>query len=162
MIQHVLPEREEDDSLFSAEEIERELVGLRQSGFPPDSSERLLYTLISFCRRAERALAEIVQHLDEGMLRRELHAQLSGTTLPPSPLESGNALRQRLIGELTARRCPVTPGGGWRVSMLDGTRVDSMLEPLLDEEPDVRLARLALLVLGIIAMRNCPPLSPPY
>ena len=158
----VLPEREDDDSLFSAGEIESELVALRQSGFPPRATERCLHTLISFCHKAEPALAEIVLHLDEAMLRRELHALLSGTTLPPSPLESGNALCQRLISELTARRCLVTPGDDWQVSMLDGTRVDSMLEPLPDEEPEVRLGRLALLVLGITTMRDHPPIAPPY
>ena len=158
----VLREREDDDSLFSAEEIESALVGLRQSGFPPEATERCLHTLTSFCHKAEPALAEIVQHLDEAMLRQELHARLTGTTLPPCPLESGNALRQRLISELTARRCQVTLGDDWRVSMLDGTRVDSMLEPLLDEEPEVRLGRLALLVLGINSMRDHPSIAPPY
>lgn len=158
----VLPEREDDDSLFSAREIESELVALRQSGFPPRATERFLSSLISFCCEAKQALAETVQHLDEAMLRRELHARLSGPTLPPSPLESGNALRQRLITELTARRCQVTPGDDWRVSMLDGTRVDSMLEPLPDEEPEVRLGRLTLLVLGITTMRDRPRNAPPY
>jgi hypothetical protein len=161
-IEDMLPEREDDDSLFSAEEIESELVGLRQSDFPARETEHFLNTLISFCGIAEPALAEIVQHLDEAMLRRELHVRLSGTTLPPHPLESGKALRQRLIKELTARRCLVTPGDDWSVSMLDGTRVDAMLEPLPDEEPEVRLGRLALLVLGITKMRDHPPIAPPY
>jgi len=158
----VVPEREDDDSLFSAEEIESELVGLRQSGFPPRATEHTLHTLISFCGKAEPALAEIIQHLDEAMLRQELHACLLGTTLPPSPLESGHALRQRLISELAARHCLVTLGDDWRVSMPDGTRIDSMLEPLPDEEPEVRLARLALLVLGVMMMRDRPPSGPPY
>jgi len=158
----VLPGREDDGSLFSAGEIESRLVALRQSGFPARATERMLHTLMSFCCKAEPALAEIVQHVDEAMLRRELQAGLRGTTLPPFPLESGNALCQRLIRELTARRCLVIPGDDWRVSMHDGTRVDSMLEPSPDEAPDVRLGRLALLVLGITKMRDHPRLMPPY
>ncbi len=80
-----------------------------------------------------------------------------------TPLSAGvgQALRQRLISEHTARRCLVTPGDDCRVSMLDGTRVDSMLEPLPDEEPEVRLGRLALLVLGITKMRDRPPIARP-
>ena len=31
-----------------------------------------------------------------------------------------------------------------------------------DEEPEVRLARLALLVLGVMMMRDRPPSGPPY
>ena len=147
--------------ILSAEKIEAELDELRESGFPGVRTEWLLDSLISSCRKAEPALAEIVQHLDEATVWRQLHARLSETPLRPSQaLESRGNLRP--FDELTALGCQVIPGDGWRVSMLDGTRVDSMLEPLLDEEPEVRLGRILLFVVGIIGMRDHAPLPPPF
>ena len=147
--------------ILSAEKIEAELGGLRESGFPGVRTEWLLNSLISTCRRAEPALAEIVQHLDEATVWRQLHVRLSETPLQPSQaLEARGNLRP--FDELTALGCQVIPGDGWRVWTPDGTRVDTMIEPLLDEESEVRLGRLLLFVMGIMGMRDRAPLPPAF
>ena len=159
----VVDSRGASDSLHSRDEIDARLVELRADGFHPGDAAFFLDGLASFCRNAEDALAECVEHLDEPTLERELAGRLfTGWRRLSPPGESRHSLRIWILAELAARSCTVVNAPEWSVALPDGTQVDQIIRAVPGDSSTTRLARLALLVAGIVTMREHPPIAPCY
>ena len=112
-----------DYPLHDHEQIEARLGELRLSGFSPEDAAFFANGLISFCRNAEEALAECIQHLDESTLSRELAARVfTDWRRRSSPNESQADLRHRILAELKARQIVVVASDEWSVALPDGTQ----------------------------------------